>query len=320
MAGVKRTLAVDLAGLPMVTPVQIASGCSGTGRELSGLVDLRKVGAVVTRTITVVPRKGAPTPRVSESRSSIVWETGLQNPGIDAFLADELPRLARGAAPVVVSIGGSTLEEFVRLGSAMGGRPEVAAVEVHLALPDVELGRPHLGASPDRLAEVVGAVARISSVPVFAKLPGGVAEPAALAHAAARAGASGVTVSGSPPAVAVDTERLRASLGAVSGWLSGPALAPLTVRAVFEVAQAVPGLPIVASGGVATGRDAVACLLAGATAVQVGTATLMDAGAPVEVAKGIARYLRSKNLASPADVTGRLRVLAAYAPAEEPPP
>jgi dihydroorotate dehydrogenase (NAD+) catalytic subunit len=319
VAGVKRTLAVDLAGLAMVTPVQIASGCSGTGRELGGLVDLRKVGAVVTRTITVVPRKGAPTPRVSESRSSIVWETGLQNPGVDAFLADELPRLARGA-PLVVSIGGSTLEEFVMLGSAVGGRPEVAAVEVHLALPDVELGRPHLGASPDRLAEVVGAVARISSIPVFAKLPGGVADPAALARAAARAGASGVTVSGSPPAVAVDTERLRASLGAVSGWLSGPALAPLTLRAVFEVAQAVPGLPIVASGGVATGRDAVACLLAGATAVQVGTATLMDAGAPVEVAKGIARYLRSKNLASPADVTGRLRVPAAYAPAEEPAP
>jgi len=315
VAAVKRTLAVELAGLGMVTPLMISAGCAGTGRELSGLVDLRKVGAVVSRTITVQPRKGTPTPRVAESRSSIVWDTGWQNPGLDAFVVEELPRLARHTTPVVVSIGGSTLEEFVRLSSALQGRPEVAAIEIFLGLPDVELERPVLGVHADRLGEVVGAVARMSTVPVFAKLPAG-PDPGELAAAAARAGASGVTASASPPAVAVDVVRLRAGLGGVTGWLSGPALLPQTLRAVFDIAQAVPGLPVIASGGVTTGDDAVACLLAGATAVQVGTATLVDAAAPVDVAKGVARYLKSKNLASPADVTGRLRVPAAYAPPE----
>jgi dihydroorotate dehydrogenase (NAD+) catalytic subunit len=314
VAGVKRTLAVDLAGLGMVTPVMIASGCAGTGRELSGLVDLRKVGAVVSRTVTVAPRKGAPTPRVAEARSSIVWETGWQNPGLDAFVDEELPRLARHASPVVVSIGGSTLEEFVRLSSALQGRQEVAALEVQLALPDVELGHRIVGASPDRVAETVGAVARMSTVPVFAKLPGAAGDPVELAHAAARAGASGVTVGGPMPAAMVDVTSLRASLGAVTGWLSGPALLPQTVRTVFEVAQALPSLPVLAGGGVATGEDAVACLLAGATAVQVGTATLVDAGAPVEIAKGIARYLKAKNVGAPEDLRGRVRVPAAAGP------
>jgi len=313
VAAVKRTLAVDLAGLGMVTPLMIAAGCSGTGRELSRLVDLRKVGAVVSRTITVQARKGTPTPRVAEARSSIVWDTGLQNPGLDAFIAEELPRLARHAAPVIVSIGGSTLEEYVRCSSALHGRAEVAALEVYLGLPDVELDRPVLGAHPDRLGEVVGAVARMATVPVFAKLPAG-PEAGELAAVAARAGASGVTATASPAAVAVDVPRLRATLGGVTGYLSGPALLPLTLRAVLDVAQTVPGFPVIASGGVTTGDDAVACLLAGATAVQVGTATLVDASAPVEVAKGVARYIKAKNLASPGDLTGRLRVPAAYAP------
>ncbi len=317
MAGVKRTLAVELAGLGLVTPVMIASGCGGTGRELAGLVDQRRIGAIVSRTVTVTPRKGAPTPRVVETRSGVVWETGLQNPGLDAFVAEELPRLARHGTPVIVSIGGGTLEEYVRLTSALQGHPEVAAIEVYVGLPDAELSRAVLGAHADRTGEVVGAVARMSLVPVLAKIPGGVGETVVLAHAAARAGASAVTLCGSPPALVVDAPRLRAGLGAVSGWISGPALLPQTLRAVFEVSQALPGLPVVASGGVGRGDDAVECLLAGATAVQVGTATLVDPAAPVEIAKDIARYLKSKNLVSPEDVRGRLRVPAAYAPPTE---
>lgn len=317
MAGVKRSLSVDLAGLGMVTPVMIAAGCSGTGRELAGLVDLHKVGAVITRTITVNARKGAPTPRVTEARSSIVWNTGWQNPGLDVFVAEELPRMGRLVAPVVVSIGGSTLEEFVRLSSALQGSPDVAALEIQLTMPDVELGGGMVGTSPDRVAEIVGAVARMSTVPVFAKIPGGTADTVELARAAVRAGVSGIVVGGPYPAVSVDVSKLRPGLGAVTGWISGPALLPQTVRAVFEVSQATRELPVIAGGGVMTGDDAIACLLAGATAVQVGTATLVDASAPVEVAKGIARYLKGKNLRSPGDVTGRLRVPAAYAPPDE---
>ncbi len=190
----------------------------------------------MTRTITVLPRKGSATPRIAETPAGIVWDTGLQNPGLDAFVDEELPRCARPGVPVVVSIGGGTLEEYVRLTSAMQRGSEVAAIEVHLAGRDDELARAVLGAHVDRVTEVVGAVARMSRCPCTRSSPAtvGIAD---LARAAVRAGATGVTVCESPPALGVDADRLRPDLGGVTGWLSGPAVRPLTLRAVFEVAQ-----------------------------------------------------------------------------------
>lgn len=313
MAGLKRTVAVDLgAGLVLATPVMIAAGCAGTGRELTGLVDLHKVGAVVSRTITLAPRKGSPTPRIAETPAGVVWSTDMQNPGIEGFLSDELPRLARGGTHVVVSIGGGTMEEYVRLTSILLSRPEVAAVEVYLDGPDEELRRASIGAHADRAAEIVGAVARMSMVPAFAKLSLQTPDIAETARAVVRAGAHGLTVGGPPPALVVDAARLRAGLGGVTGWLSGPAVKPLMLRAVFEVARAVPDTPLVASGGIRTGGDAVEAVLAGAWAVQMGTAVLIDPDAPVAAAQGIARYLKSKGLGSPADIRGRLRVPASF--------
>ena len=312
MAGVKRTLAVDLgAGLVLPTPVMVASGCAGTGRELGGLVDLRKVGAVVSRSITLEPDRGTPTPRIAESASGAVWSTGLQNPGIDAFVAEELPRLARGTH-VVVSIAGGSLEAYVRMTGALQGRPDVAAIEVHLSAPDVELERDVLGLHPDRAVEIVGAVARMSLVPVFAKVPLWASDVVELSRGAIRAGAQGLVLGGPPPALSVHAERLRPALGAVTGWLSGPAIKPMMLRAVFEVARAVPDVPILAVGGIRSGDDAIEAMLAGAWAVQVGTAVLIDPEAPVRIAQGIVRYLKAKGLASPADVRGRLRVPASF--------
>jgi dihydroorotate dehydrogenase (NAD+) catalytic subunit len=306
MAGPARSIAVDLGALRLPTPVMIASGCAGTGRELAGAVDMRRVGAVVSRTITVEPRKGPPAPRVTETPSGLVWSTGLQNPGIEAFVAQELPRLARNVR-VVVSIAGTSLESFVRLASALRARDEVSAIEVYLSEPDDEMDRPVLGLHAERVNEIVGAVARMSSVPVFAKLPAS-DRAVELASAAAHAGAAGVTLSSPPPAFAVDERRLRPSLGGVIGWLVGPAVLPLTLRAVLEVSRAMPSLPIVASGGVASGADAARAILAGAWAVQVGTAVLIDPSAPVDIARGLVGYLRDKGLASPAELRGRLRL------------
>jgi dihydroorotate dehydrogenase (NAD+) catalytic subunit len=316
VAGVRRSLTVDLGGVVLPTPVMIASGCGGQGGELSGLLDMRKVGAIVSRTVTLEPERGSPTPRVCESPSGVVWSTGLQNPGVDAFVADELPRLARDGAQVVVSIGGGTLEEYVRLTGALQGRPEVAAIELHLSGPDRELGRPVLGAHLDRAVEVAGAVARMSLVPVFAKLPLLAAELPDIALAVVRAGVTGITVGGSVPALDVRADRLRPGLGGVTGWLSGPALRPAMLRAVFEASRAVPEAPLIAVGGIRSGEDAVEAFLAGAWAVQVGTAILIDPAAPVVVAQGVARYLKAKGLSSPADVRGRLRVPASYGAVE----
>jgi dihydroorotate dehydrogenase (NAD+) catalytic subunit len=315
----KRTLTVDLgAGLVLPTPVLIASGCAGTGRELGGLVDLRKVGGLVSRSITLEARKGSPPPRIAETPSGTVWTTGLQNPGIQAFVDVELPRLARGGAPVIASIAGGSLEEYVRLIGALQTRPEVAAVELHLSGPDEELRRDVLGEHIDRTGEIVGAVARMSLVPVFAKLPMTATELPELAQACIRAGAHGLTIGGPPAALGVRSATLRPALGPVTGWMSGPALKPLTLRAVFEAARVVPGSPIIAVGGVRTAEDAVEMLLAGAAAVEVGTAVLVDPSSPVDIARGIAAYLKEKGVASPEDLRARLRVPAGFREPEAP--
>ncbi len=314
MAGVTRSLKVALGGMTIATPVMVAAGCAGTGREWAGLVDVHKVGAIVSRTVTLVARKGTPTPRVSESPAGLVWESGLQNPGIELFVDEELPKLARSGTPVVVSIGGTTMEEYVRLTSILQGRPGVSAIEIHLSGRDDELGREVIGDRADRAAEISGAVARMSGVPVFAKLPSMGAGLVEVATAVARAGVTGLTLCASPRALAVDAFSLAPDLGSVTGWLSGPAVRPLTLRAVFDVARALPELPVIAVGGVRTGEDAVELLLAGAWAVQVGTAALIDPNAPVEIAQGVARYLKSKGLGSPNDIRGRLRVPDGFDP------
>jgi dihydroorotate dehydrogenase (NAD+) catalytic subunit len=307
----KQTLVVDLgAGLVLATPVIVAAGCAGTGRELAALVDLKRVGGIVSRSITLEPRKGSPPPRIAETPSGTVWSTGLQNPGVAAFVQDELPRLARGGPPVIVSIAGGSLEEYVRLIGALQTRPEVAAVEIHLSGRDDELRREVLGEHVDRTSEVVGAVARMSLVPVFAKIPMAATHLPELARAAVRAGAHGLTIGGPPLALGVRSSDLRPALGGVTGWMSGPALKPLALRAVFEASRVVPDAPILAVGGVRTAEDAVEMLLAGASAVQVGTAVLVDPAAPVEIARGIAAYLKAKGVTSPLDLRARLRVPA----------
>ncbi len=308
MAGLRRSLAVDLAGVALPTPVMVAAGCAGTGRELGGLADLRRVGGVVSRSVTLRPRKGTPTPRIAETPSGVLWSTGLQNPGIEAFLAEELPRLARGDTPVFVSIAGATMEEYVRLASLLQGAAGMAAIETQISGPDDELGTEVLASRPDRAAEIVGAVARMASVPVFAKLPPLLPELVHTARACVRAGAHGLTLIDAVPALGVDAGALRPELGAVTGWLSGPAIRPLALRAVHEVARELPETPIIGSGGVRTGDDAVEMLLAGAWAVQMGTATLIDPAAPVAAAQGVATYLSAKGMGSPGDVRGRLRV------------
>jgi dihydroorotate dehydrogenase (NAD+) catalytic subunit len=312
MAGVKRSIAVDLGGLAMATPVMVAAGCAGTGRELTSLIDTRRVGAIVTRSITLRPRRGDPTPRIAESPAGITWTTGMQNLGLEGFIEEELPRYVRSGTAVIVSIAGGSLEEFVRLSSSLQGRPGISALEVRLSEPDEEMERPVLGAHADRAAEIVGAVARMSMIPVFAKLPAQTPDIVELARGVVRAGAHGLTLLDSPPAMGVDAATFRATLGPVAGWLSGPALKPLTIRAVFEVARALPDTPIVAVGGIRSGEDAVEMLLAGAWAVQVGTATLIDPSAPIEVARGVSNYLKEKRFSSPADLRGRLRVPAGF--------
>jgi dihydroorotate dehydrogenase (NAD+) catalytic subunit len=308
---VKPSLAVDLAGVRLASPVVAASGCLGSGREGTGLVEVRRLGAVVTRSLSYRPSKGAPTPRVAETASGIVTAIGLQNDGVEGFVLHDLPSLARHGAPVIASVAGASLEEYVHVAGHLQGRTGIVALEVHLSGPDGERGGHPFYERIERIAEVVGAVSRVSRVPVFAKLPAMLPDLVDAAHACVRVGAHGLTLIDAVPAMLIDTARLRPRLGAVVGALSGPAILPIALAAVYRVARSMPDVPIMGVGGIATGDDAIQFLLAGAWAVQIGTAMLVDPAAPTEVTRGILDYLTDKGVASPADIRGRVRDQAA---------
>jgi dihydroorotate dehydrogenase (NAD+) catalytic subunit len=307
VARVKPSLETDLGGIGLRVPVLSASGCLGSGRELGALVDVGRLGGVVTRSLTYAPSRGAPTPRFAETAAGIVTAVGLQNAGVREFLDVDLPRLAATGVPVVASVAGSTLEEYLSVTTALHVRHGIVALEVHLSGPDAERGGQPFYARSERLTEIVGAVARFSHVPVFAKLPPLLPELVDVAHACVRAGARGLTLIDAVPAMAIDAGRLRTRLGSTVGALSGPAIKPIALAAVHAVATAFPDVPIMGVGGVATADDAVEFLLAGASAVQLGTALLVNPEAPAEVARGLAAYLADKGIGSPSELRGRVR-------------
>jgi dihydroorotate dehydrogenase (NAD+) catalytic subunit len=235
---------------------------------------------------------------------------GLQNPGLDEFVAEDLPRLRKAQVPVIVSIAGSSLEEYIRIANALHDLEGIAAMEVYLSGVDVERGGEPFYARADRIHEVVGAVSRLSRLPVFVKLPPLLPDLVETARLCVRDGAHGFTLIDAVPALAVDVDRLRPRLAVPVGGLSGPAIKPIALAAVYRVARAMPEVPIMGVGGISTGKDAVEFLLAGAWAVQVGTAMLVNPSAPVEIARGIQAYLKAKGIASPGDLRGRLRTQA----------
>lgn len=304
----KQTIAVDLNDLRFSHPVLSAAGCLGSGRDLPAIADAQHLGGIVTQSLTFAPRKGSPTPRAAETASGLLSWVGLQNPGVEAFVEHDLPRLVRTKVPVIGSVAGASIEEYLRVAGRLDEQPGVVALEVSVSGPDEERGGEPSSATPERIVEVVGAVARVSRLPVFVKLPPLLPDLVETARACVRSGAHGLTLIDQVPGLAVDAGRLRSKLAAPVGGLSGPAIKPIALAAVYRVAQAMPGVPIMGVGGIATGEDAVEFLLAGAWAVQVGTALLVDPSAPVEIARGILAYLRSKGISSPADLRGRLRV------------
>ncbi len=307
-AGTRPSLAVDLNGVAFPLPVLAASGCLGTGRDGYGLVDVRRLGGIVTRSLTLEPARGSGSPRMAETPSGLLTSVGFQNAGVEQFVREDLPRLARVGTPVIVSVAGSSLEEYLRVTGFVHSEPGVVAIEVCLATPDLELGDgAPFWARMDRTVEIVGSVARMSRLPVFAKLPPLLPRLEETAESCVRVGAHGLTLIDGVPGMAIDPSRLRPWLAEGIGTLSGPAIRPIALAAVHKVARSLPGVPIMGVGGITSGSDAVEFLLAGAWAVQVGTAMLVDPAAPLEIAQGILRHLRSTGLASPAELRSHLR-------------
>lgn len=297
MSGPPTDLTTTLAGMTMPSPVMTAAGCAGTGRELASYDDLSTLGAFTTRTLTLDPRAGAPAPRVADTPGGVLTATGLQNPGLQAFLASELPWLAQQQVRTVVSIAGTSLGEYGELARRLGTSPGVSGVEVNLD---------GLDADPYQAGKVLHVVRRDvpRGIAVLAKLsPGpGVAD---VARSVVKNGADAVVLVHGFPGLLFDPRTLRPVLGAGTGSVSGPAVLAQALRCVWDVHAALPDVPLVGAGGVRTGFDALQMLLAGATAVQVGSVLMHDPSAPRRIAAELADELSSRGADSPADLVGR---------------
>ncbi len=291
-------LSIDLCGVPLATPVLAASGCFGFGREMVGFLDLREVGAVVTKSVSLEPRRGRPTPRMAETPSGMLNAIGLQNPGVEAFCATDLPFLAEAGARVAASVVGRSADEFARVAARLAREDAVDLIEVNLSCPNVEHRGEVFATDPAAAAAVVRAVKAATGQPVLAKLTADVTDVVTVARAVVEAGADGLTLINTLLGMAVDVHRRRPLLAAGTGGLSGPAIRPVAVRCTWQVAAALPGVPIVGTGGILTGEDAAEFLLVGARAVAVGTASFVDPRAAVEVAHGLAAYLATQGVAS----------------------
>ena len=293
----------ELAGLTLPSPVLTAAGCGGTGRELDPFLDLDRLAAFTTRTLTLDQRPGAPAPRLVATPGGVLTDTGGQNPGLQGFLAQELPWLAQRRVRTVVSVAGRTLADYAELARHAGGAPGVTAIEVDLS--GRYAGGTPLDVEPFGAGKVVHVVRREvpRGVPVLVKLTPGT-QLTDVARAVVKDGADALVVGHGPPALAFDPATLRPVLGGDAGALSGPAVLPLAVRAVADVHDALPHVPIVGVGGVRSGDDALQMLLAGATAVAVGTALFADPHAPARIADELAAALERHHLSCPHALRG----------------
>ena len=279
------SMAITIAGVEFAHPVFAAAGCAGTGRELPPQADLAGFGAVITRSITADPRAGLPSPRIAETPAGLVNALGLPGPGIEQFLSEELPWLVDRGVPVIASIAADSAADYARLAQRLRQAAGILAVEVNLSNPVTEPGRFPFAMEAGAAGGVVHAVRRNTAVgiPVFAKLAGDTTDIVGVARACAGAGADGVSLINAVRAMGISGDVEQPSLGATIGGLSGPAIKPIALRAVWEVHAAIPELPIIASGGVRSGADAAEMMMAGATAVSVGTALLTDPAAGTRV-------------------------------------
>ncbi|MDQ2756182.1 MAG: dihydroorotate dehydrogenase [Actinomycetota bacterium] len=308
------SMAVDLAGARLPNPLMTASGCAANGRELHRFFDVTDLGAFVTKSVMLAPRSGRGTPRMAETPSGMLNSIGLQGPGIDAFVDDDLAWLASVGARSLVSIAGSDSEEFaevarrLRDSSSFGS---VAGVEVNISCPNVANRGLVFACAPESSSAVVSLVrAQLPpEVPIFAKLSPDVTDLVTIAAACLEAGADGLTMVNTLLGMSIDTDRMRPHLGGVTGGLSGPAIRPVAVRAIWQVRSAMltgrlRPAPIIGVGGVRTGHDALELVAAGASAVQVGTSTFNDPTAPVRVLRELEQLLEAKGVEAFTDVVG----------------
>lgn len=299
-------LSVDLApgrksGLPLANPVLTASGTFANGLEYVKVFDIQRLGAIVSKAVTLRPRRGNPQPRIAETAAGMINSIGLQNIGLEAILRDVAPVWASWRVPVIVNVAGESIGDYAELARSLDGVPGVSGIELNISCPNVEDGL-EFGADPHAAGRLTEAVRRQTTLPLVVKLTPNADVPA-VARAVVEAGAEALTLINTFPAMAIDIGSGRPALGWGSGGLSGPALKPIALKMVHTVAADLD-VPIIGCGGVMTGEDAVEYLMAGASAVQVGTATFRNPRAPLEVLEGLEAFMRDREIEDVRDLIG----------------
>lgn len=300
-------MSVQIGPIALKNPVMLASGIVGYGAEFASVADIRSLGAIVLKTITLEPRKGSPPPRSAETPSGMINSIGLENPGVDAFIREKLPAAAALGVPVIASIAGLSAREFGQIAARLDGHEGVAALELNISSPNLPGGGMLFGQDPAASAEVVGQVKAATRLPVIAKLTPNVTDITRVAVACEQAGADAISLINTFSAMCIDVETRRPMLGANFGGLSGPAIRPAAVLRVFQVARAVK-VPVIGMGGIWDWRDAAEFMIAGATAVQVGTALYYDPNRGVKIVRGLRRFLIKQGLASVRQLIGSVRL------------
>ena len=300
--------AVEFCGLKLVNPVIAASGTFGYGVEFAGMVDLDRLGGLVVKGLSRDPIAGNPAPRLVETASGMLNSVGLQNVGVAAFVREKLPALARLRTAVFANVFGYEVEDYVEVVRVLEDAEGLAGYELNVSCPNTKHGGMQFGSDPGLLAEVVGAVKQVvRRRPLVVKLSPNVADIATMARAAEEAGAGAVSLVNTFVALAIDATKRRPRLGAGFGGLSGPAIKPIALRMVYQAARAVK-IPVIGLGGIASGEDVAEYLLAGATAVEVGTATFWDPEAPARIAREFGEFLEREEITAARELIGGLRM------------
>ncbi|HVE92134.1 MAG TPA: dihydroorotate dehydrogenase [Actinomycetota bacterium] len=307
-ASVQPSMVVDLGGFKLRNPVLAASGCFHYAREFTPYMEPGDLGAVIVKSLSVRPWTGHPPPRGAETPSGMLNAIGLQNPGVEAFAERELPWLIKRRVPVFASIVGNTVEEFIRVAERLRGAPGIVGLEVNISCPNLEDRSRMFSMREDTTASVVRGVRRVATQPIFTKLSPDVTDIVAIARAAVDAGTHGLSVMNTASGMAIDIETFRPKLSTVTGGLSGPAVKPIAIRCVFQVAQAFPSVPIIGQGGVSTGGDVAEFMLAGAWAVAVGTANFVNPNASARILGELREFCVRKGISDVNDLRSRLKI------------
>jgi len=300
-------LSVTIGKLVLPYPTFMGSGCYGSGEEFSAFVDLSRIGAVVLKSVTRAPRLGNPTPRLVHTPAGMLNAIGLQNPGIDWYLEHEVAKFASRPCAVVGSVAGFSVDDYAHVAERLAARSEIHALEVNISCPNVAHEGETFACDPNLTAKVVRAVRATTDKTLIVKLSPNVTDIASIAREAEAAGADALAVINTVRGMAIDVERWHPRLGNVTGGLSGAAIRPIAVLAVYEVARAVK-IPIVGQGGIETTNDALEFLLAGASAISIGTANFTDPRVPMRVVDELGQYLRARNLHSLRQIIGKANV------------